>query len=179
MRPDFGDFEWTCPSRLAALAHNEVLWRHYLATAVLFDGPDGRGVVRPVEHGTGENSPPLGALHVITAIQPDSDPGSHDSAARMRVLDDELADARLRALPVAGESRASTAATAKTAVPCSASTTREPVCGSGDLGRSPSSVGAVRSGRCWPVGMTGQLGVDGDGSRAPRRTTPGGLPCRF
>lgn len=103
-RWNYDEFEWTPPDRLAELAQGETPWRYYLDTVVHVDLPDCRGTVRPVEIGTGQKVPPAGALHVITAIQPDSDPGGEDSAARMALLDHHVEEARLRALPVVGAS---------------------------------------------------------------------------
>jgi hypothetical protein len=94
----YEDFEWAPPEDLARLAQGELPWGHYLATAVHFDA----GTVRPADGSDG--APPLGPLHVVTAVQPDSDPDSPDSAARMAVLDRELASRGITALRVAGAS---------------------------------------------------------------------------
>lgn len=95
----YDDFEWTPPSVLAELAHNKRPWLYYLATAVRFDS----GTVRPADDGDGEN-PPLGPLHVITAVHPNSHPDSAENAVRMAVLDSELVRRGVEALPAVGVS---------------------------------------------------------------------------
>lgn len=40
--------------------------------------------------GTNESRPPLGPLHVISAVQPDGEPTTTDSRDRLTVLDQEL-----------------------------------------------------------------------------------------
>ena len=69
-----------------------------------FDLVDRPGHVAPVTGGADEDRPPFGEMHVVTAIQPDADRQSADSAARMAVLDQELADAELRFMLVLGAS---------------------------------------------------------------------------
>ena len=103
-RQAYNDFEWTQPSCLAAMTHSEVPWRYYLQTVVHFDIPACRGLVRPVDAGTGADDPPLGALHVLTAVQPGASADSAESAARIDVLDHELRDRGLRTLPAVGAS---------------------------------------------------------------------------
>jgi Protein of unknown function (DUF3293) len=102
--PSHKDFQWTSEHRLRQLAHGERPWRDYLDTVVHFDRPGLVGTVVPSDDGNGHAHPPLGPLHVITAIQPDSDPESSDSAARVRVLDGELRAAGLTAVPAVGSS---------------------------------------------------------------------------
>jgi hypothetical protein len=88
---------------LTHFAQNEFPWRHYLQTAVEVDDDVQVGTVWPLTTGEhGGELPPLGPLHVITAIQPDGDPTSADSAARMAVLDRELQAARLVSIQAIG-----------------------------------------------------------------------------
>lgn len=93
----FDDFEWTPPDELARLAQGELPWGHYLATAVHFDA----GTVCPADGGN-DDSPPLGSLHVVTAVQPNADPDTEESAARMDVLDRELGIRGVDAMSVVG-----------------------------------------------------------------------------
>ncbi|MCB0931249.1 MAG: DUF3293 domain-containing protein [Mycobacterium sp.] len=95
----YSEFEWVPLARLAELARGNFPWNYYLATEVQFEG----GIVRPVEDGDCQ-IPPFGTLHVVSAIQPESDPGTTESAARMGVLDRELAVRGLCAVPVVGAS---------------------------------------------------------------------------
>lgn len=85
----YEDFDWTPPARLEELARDETLWAHFLQTAVHFDSANLKGCVRPVAE-RGEDGPPIGPLHVITAVQPGGDPGSDESAARIRLLKRQL-----------------------------------------------------------------------------------------
>ncbi|UHJ57097.1 DUF3293 domain-containing protein [Mycolicibacterium fortuitum] len=98
------DFTWTTAEELTAKAAGDDPWRYYEQTAVSFatSGPGGR--VIPVAEDSGGEDPPLGPLHVVTAIQPDGEPGSADSAARMAVLDQELAAFDIRSIPAVGAS---------------------------------------------------------------------------
>lgn len=95
----YGDFEWTPPAVLTALALDEFPWNYYLQTAVHFDG----GSVWPVEDAV-HDDPPLGPLHVVNAVQPNSDASRIDNAGRMDVLDHELAARGLVTLHVVGAS---------------------------------------------------------------------------
>lgn len=99
----YDDFEWTLQEALAQHAHCDTTWNHYLATKVHVEAGDRAGTVWPADDG-GEVDPPLGALHVINAIQPDTDPGSADNLARMAVLDHELKTLGLSAIPAIGAS---------------------------------------------------------------------------
>ncbi|WP_071289517.1 DUF3293 domain-containing protein [Mycolicibacterium llatzerense] len=99
----YEDFDWTPREALSARAQCETTWHHYLATKVHFDAADCVGTVCPVDDGA-EVDPPLGPLHVINAIQPDTDPCSADNLARMAVLDHELKVAELKAIPAVGAS---------------------------------------------------------------------------
>lgn len=86
-----GDFAWVDSCTLAHYAQRDFPWQHYLQTAVDFDVDGQVGTVWPLDLAEiGCTDPPLGPLHVITAIQPDGDPTSADSIARMAVLDREL-----------------------------------------------------------------------------------------
>lgn len=100
---DYADFTWVSTQRLADLAGRDLPWGHYLQTRVHLEDPGQAGTVWPSENST-EDSSPLGPLHVVTAIQPDSEPGSNDSAARMAVLDQELRDAGIRSIRAIGSS---------------------------------------------------------------------------
>lgn len=71
-------------------------WAYYIATVVHFDVAGLVGVVEPFDGEQGDAHPPLGPLHVITAVQPDSDSRSDDNAERLRALDEELFAAGLR-----------------------------------------------------------------------------------
>lgn len=93
----YDDFSWTSPECLAECANRDSPWHYYLETEVQFDV----GVVRPAEDGNG-HEPPFGPLHVVTAVQPDADPDSAESAARMGILDQELKARAIRAIPVVG-----------------------------------------------------------------------------
>lgn len=101
----YDDFEWTDRDELALLARGDTPWSHYEQTAVQFDAPGLGGRVVPVtDDGDGDEDPPLGPLHVITAVQPNGDPGSSESAARLLLLDHELHAAGVRALRTVGSS---------------------------------------------------------------------------
>ena len=97
--PTYDDFEWVPPAELEKLANRDFPWRYYLATEVHFEV----GAVRPAEDGDGQD-PPFGPLHVVTAIQPISDPDPVENATRMDVLDRELTNLGIRAIPVVGSS---------------------------------------------------------------------------
>lgn len=87
------------------MASDDAPWRYYEQTAVRFDAPACSGRVVPVSDlGGGDESPPLGPLHVVTAVQPDRDPGTADSFARLEVLDRELTAAGIRSIPAVGSS---------------------------------------------------------------------------
>jgi len=93
----YDDFEWASPADLARRARTQEPWCFYRATAVHFEA----GRVLPAVDGDGAE-PPFGPLHVITAVQPDADPEDAESAGRMDVLDCELAERGLGAVPVVG-----------------------------------------------------------------------------
>ncbi|MBU8817850.1 DUF3293 domain-containing protein [Mycolicibacterium goodii] len=99
----YEDFEWTGVKELARLAGSETPWRYYEQTAVHLELPDGGGRVVPVG-GVGDERPPLGALHIITAIQPETDSASADNAARLAVLDQELSAEGIWSLRAVGAS---------------------------------------------------------------------------
>lgn len=76
-----------------------------MQTAVEFDANGQAGTVWPLGSAeTGCTRPPLGALHVITAIQPDTDPTVAENAARMNVLDRELQTAGITSIRAIGSS---------------------------------------------------------------------------
>jgi len=100
----YDDFTWASAERLSELAAASTPWAYYLHTQVWFDAGQRSGTVRPVTTGAGDDLPPWGPLHVVTAIQPDSDPSGADSAARMEVLDRELAERGLRSMLAVGSS---------------------------------------------------------------------------
>lgn len=100
----YEDFTWTAGDKLACLAEGDEPWSYYEQTAVRFDEPAGGGRVIPLVDGSGYERPPLGALHVVTAMQPDTDPGSPDNAARMAVLDQELSAEGIRSIQAVGAS---------------------------------------------------------------------------
>jgi hypothetical protein len=104
MTPRHEDFNWPTVERLRELAADETLWQYYLETMVRIETADLTGIVRPTANATGAKRPPLGPLHVITAVQPDSDPASADNSARMILLDNELRLARLHFSPAVGSS---------------------------------------------------------------------------
>lgn len=99
----YDDFDWVRPAELEKMAHSGTPWGWYLQTNMHFHTAKLSGVVHPVESG-GESVPPTGPLHVITAVQPDSEPDSEDNIARMEVLDDELSAAGLRVTHAVGVS---------------------------------------------------------------------------
>ncbi len=99
----YEDFDWTPPAKLKELAQDETLWGHYLQTAVHLENAGRKGYVRPVTD-RGEDLPPFGSLHVITAVQPGSDPGSEDSAARIRLLNKQLENENPEFLRAVGSS---------------------------------------------------------------------------
>lgn len=99
----YDDFEWTPHEELARHARCDTTWNHYLATKVHVEAADRAGTVWPADDG-GDVDPPLGPLHVVNAIQPDTDPRSADNLARMVVLDNELKILGLRAIPATGAS---------------------------------------------------------------------------
>lgn len=99
---DFDDFVWASGDDLKRCVEADLPWGHYLATAVEFDG---HGTVYPLDDAaTGAAQPPLGPLHVITAIQPDADPDTVDSRARLAVLDRHLHARGIRFIGAVGES---------------------------------------------------------------------------
>lgn len=100
---DYENFTWPTAEYLAVLASRDIPWNYYLQTKVRFEAPDQAGTAWPTK-GVGGDVPPLGPLHVVTAVQPGSEPGSDDNAARMAVLDQELRDAGLRFIRVVGSS---------------------------------------------------------------------------
>lgn len=59
--------------------------------------------VCPVESG-GEDNPPLGPLHVITAVHPQSEPDSDENLARTDVLDHELRACGIASIRAVGNS---------------------------------------------------------------------------
>ncbi|OBK06518.1 hypothetical protein A5746_12605 [Mycolicibacterium conceptionense] len=99
----YQDFTWTAADKLACLAEGDEPWRHYEQTAVRFDEPAGGGRVIPLFDGSGDERPQLGALHVVTAIQPETETESED-IARLAVLDQELAAAGIRSIRAVGAS---------------------------------------------------------------------------
>ncbi|WP_149361147.1 DUF3293 domain-containing protein [Lolliginicoccus suaedae] len=108
--PHHSDLAWTPADKLAELAARDDPWKYYLDTVVRFyDGPL-VGTVEPLTEGPGGEHPPAGPLHVITAIQPETDPSSPkptrgDILARMAVLDQELRAKGLHAIRAEGASR--------------------------------------------------------------------------
>ena len=104
MTPRYEDFQWPTEERLRERAAGETPWQHYLETMVRIETPDMTGTVRPATGATGATRPPLGPLHVITAVQPESDPTSADNSARMILLDSELRAARLHYAVAVGSS---------------------------------------------------------------------------
>lgn len=102
---EYGDFQWTPSATLAHLAQGELPWRHYLQTAVEFTGGSQVGTVWPIDADVGGgDQPPLGSAHVITAIQPNTEPTSADNVARMAVLDRELQTEDITAIRAIGVS---------------------------------------------------------------------------
>ncbi|GAB3039013.1 DUF3293 domain-containing protein [Mycobacterium bourgelatii] len=85
----YDDFDWVEPGELKTMAMDDILWNLYLATKVNFYIPKLGGIVWPVDS-HGEDDPPLGPLHVVTAVQPKPNPDSDDNLARIEVLEYEL-----------------------------------------------------------------------------------------
>ncbi|WP_197379987.1 DUF3293 domain-containing protein [Mycolicibacterium mengxianglii] len=101
----YDDFEWTAMDKLVLLAGCDTPWRYYEQTAVQFDAPGSGGRVVPVtDHENDDEAPPLGPLHVVSAVQPNGDPGSSDSAARLELLDHQLFTQNVRAIRAVGSS---------------------------------------------------------------------------
>lgn len=98
----YDDFLWTSVDDLARLADQPIPWAYYLATAVHFDAAGSVGAVIPRDDAGGDEDPPLGPLHVVTAVQPELDEDIAEIAARMDVLDRELSDRRIRSMHVVG-----------------------------------------------------------------------------
>lgn len=104
MTPRYEDFDWPTTELLRELAAREKPWQYYLETVVRIETPDVTGTVRPTLGATGANLPPFESLHVITAVQPDSDPESADNAARMILLENELRAGQLPFAKAVGSS---------------------------------------------------------------------------
>ncbi|NMM89369.1 hypothetical protein B2J88_34365 [Rhodococcus sp. SRB_17] len=100
----YEDFEWTSAERLACLTAGSAPWEYYLQTEMWFEDADQCGTLRPLSGGEGGDHPPLGSLHVVTAIQPDAEPSNDESVRRMRVLDRELQSAGIRSIRAVGSS---------------------------------------------------------------------------
>lgn len=90
--------------KLVSEAQRETAWSYYEQTTMYFDLADRSGQPVPILAGAGEDDPPLGALHVVTAIQPNTDPSAIDNVNRMKVLDHELGLAGLQFLRAVGTS---------------------------------------------------------------------------
>jgi hypothetical protein len=99
----YDDFAWVSSTESAKIAQCTTPWEWYLATKVYIYTSELSGIVCPVES-DGEADPPLGSLHVITAVQPGSEPDSDENLARMDVLDRELRAAGIRSTPAIGAS---------------------------------------------------------------------------
>lgn len=95
------DLVWPGDVELEALSLQDTPWAWYEATKVTFDGAKLRGTVRPVLS-DGQLHPPRGPLHVVTAVQPDSEPDSADNGLRMQILDRELAAAGIPVIAAVG-----------------------------------------------------------------------------
>lgn len=104
MTSRYEDFEWPSEERLRELAAGGKPWQYYLDTMVRIETSTITGTVRPAASAISADRPPFEPLHVITAVQPDSDPESADNAARMVVLDDELRAQRLMFAGAVGSS---------------------------------------------------------------------------
>lgn len=102
--PTYEDFSWTTREELARRSEGDDPWAYYEQTAVYFEGASSTGRVVPLVDGGGDERPPLGTLHVVTAIQPETEPGSSDNAARMVVLDQELSVQGIRSIRAVGAS---------------------------------------------------------------------------
>ncbi|MGW8815550.1 DUF3293 domain-containing protein [Gordonia terrae] len=100
--PSHYDFSWPSLTKLAEYAGDDQLWNNYLNTKVLVDTATAVGTVWPSD-GSNDQTP-LEPFHVITAIQPNSDPTSADNAARLELLDSELHAAGIRSTPAVGSS---------------------------------------------------------------------------
>jgi len=100
----YEEFTWAAPEHLARLASRDAPWNYYLQTQVRFEAAELSGTIRPLDGQGGGDLPPPGPLHVITAIQPDSEPGSDENTARMAVLDRELHDTGIRSIRAVGSS---------------------------------------------------------------------------
>ena len=99
----YENFSWTSPARLEELAQAEKPWNDYLATTVYLESARLKGCVQPTAHG-GDDHPPMGPLHVITAIQPDADPQSNESSAGVQILRQYLATAKKTSIRAVGSS---------------------------------------------------------------------------
>lgn len=95
----YKDFAWTSPQELAALSEGNEPWEFYLSTKVEFFEDSSLGTVMPSTDG--QDSPPFGSLHIVTAIQPNEEP-TDMQVARMRVLDQEIGYRGIRSLRAVG-----------------------------------------------------------------------------
>lgn len=161
LTPRYEDFESPAAAQLRELAAGETPWRYYLNTMVRIETPDLTGTVQPATRACGANRPPLGPLHVVTAVQPESDPASNDNSVRMLLLDNELRAAGLQFASAVG--RASTERTANRAAPSSGSTTLTRGGSANGSVRLQCSAGAARCGRCRRASRTIEGIVHGSG----------------
>lgn len=102
MAAAYDDFGWTSERELRQMAAGAKPWKYYLDTVVHFASESLTGTVVPVETPPDSDTPPWGSLHVVSAVQPGTDPESLDNAARLKVLDDELFRLGLQAVPAIG-----------------------------------------------------------------------------
>jgi len=100
---NYEHFSWTSRTRLEDLARDETPWNDYLATTVYLENARLKGCVQPTTDGGGDH-PPMGPLHIITAIQPEADPQSDESSARLQILQRYLATARKASIRAVGSS---------------------------------------------------------------------------
>jgi len=124
----YQDLAWTGPAALARYARGPVPWRYYRATKVRFTPPGGAPfTVVPIEPTGGEQAaadpsggdqvPPAGPLHVITAIQPGEEPSGPVAARRLAILEAELRAAGHAPFPATGSALDGTHAEPGFAVP--------------------------------------------------------------
>ncbi|TMS54797.1 hypothetical protein [Mycobacterium sp. DBP42] len=75
--PAYEDFTWTAAETLRSMAEGDDPWCYYEQTAVRFES----GRVVPVAGGSADERPPLGSLHIVTAIQPETGPAARSGTS--------------------------------------------------------------------------------------------------
>jgi hypothetical protein len=97
---------WVSPAELEQRALDNSLWNEYLNTEVYFETSQGSVILRPLAEPVAQE-PPCRSLHVISAIQPGSDPRADDGIVRLALLTEELRQRRLGSIRAVGLSMTS------------------------------------------------------------------------